>query len=526
MRIKRLILKGFKRFDDLTIDLGDQPSKIVALVGPNGSGKSSIFDAFEEKLKDYKGAGSNESMEFFAKYLYSSNEAIKAQGYEKNSAIKITSADNRSEFDRKSFYIRSAYRFTPKLNVISITAQPDVLNDSIRPTSSIAVDSRFQQDYERLLGQTYDEWETGALSGQQFRNQLLGHINGILKNILDIEISSIGNVRANKGQLYFDKEDAKLFPYQNLSAGEKEVIDIILDLYIKARDFNDTVYCIDEPELHLNTAIQRKLLIEIERLIPENCQLWIATHSIGFLRALQDELNEKCTVLDFSEKKYFHGTHTITPMPKTRANWQRIFSTALDDLAGLIAPRRIVYCEGRQEPNANGAEQGLDAIIYNEIFKVNYPDTLFISSGGTNDLPKNSGLAIKILSKAFLDVELLLLRDRDDNSGDERNKFLSQTIHNRMLGRREIENYIFDLSVLQRYCTQHETTCNDVNYVSIVSDIVSQDLKQGNILRQLKDLCGYSKTVNDFKKELAAHIIVDGPVYLELESCVFNRNMS
>lgn len=45
MKIKRLHLKEYKRFFDLTIDLGDSPSRIIALVGPNGCGKSSVFDA-------------------------------------------------------------------------------------------------------------------------------------------------------------------------------------------------------------------------------------------------------------------------------------------------------------------------------------------------------------------------------------------------------------------------------------------------------------------------------------------------
>ena len=32
MRVKNLHLKEFKRFDDLTIDLGDYPKKVVALI--------------------------------------------------------------------------------------------------------------------------------------------------------------------------------------------------------------------------------------------------------------------------------------------------------------------------------------------------------------------------------------------------------------------------------------------------------------------------------------------------------------
>ena len=48
MRIKTINLKDFKRFNDLTIELGEHSKKIIALVGPNGSGKSSVFDGFEQ----------------------------------------------------------------------------------------------------------------------------------------------------------------------------------------------------------------------------------------------------------------------------------------------------------------------------------------------------------------------------------------------------------------------------------------------------------------------------------------------
>lgn len=45
MRIRKIQLKnGYKRFYDLTIDLGENPKRIIALVGPNGCGKSSVLD--------------------------------------------------------------------------------------------------------------------------------------------------------------------------------------------------------------------------------------------------------------------------------------------------------------------------------------------------------------------------------------------------------------------------------------------------------------------------------------------------
>ena len=65
MKIKKMHLMKYKRFSDLTIDLGDNPKRIVALVGPNGCGKSSVFDAMlyiqnaygrigNSGVKDYK----------------------------------------------------------------------------------------------------------------------------------------------------------------------------------------------------------------------------------------------------------------------------------------------------------------------------------------------------------------------------------------------------------------------------------------------------------------------------------------
>lgn len=521
MKIKQVRLREFKRFDDLTIDLGENPARIVALVGPNGCGKSSIFDAFEEKLKDVKGASNQEPEWFFHKFSFHPDPALRADAYNKHQAIQISFVGSTQDVTKKSFHIRSAYRFTPSLNVSSITTQPPILDDNRRPHSSVAIDSRLQENYERLLGLAYDEFEQGTKTGDEVRNELLGRINALLKDVLEVRVSSIGNVRAGKGQLYFDKTDAKSFPYQNLSSGEKEVIDIIVDLVVRSSEFNDTIYGIDEPELHLNTAIQRKLLVAIEKLIPDNCQLWVATHSIGFLRALQDELSGKCDVLDFSEKNCFQGTHTIKPIEPTRAHWQRIFSTALDDLVGLIAPERIIYCEGRPDPTLTGDERGLDAIVYNEAFGKKYPNTLFISSGGTQQVKANGSLALKILNKAFSSVELLLLHDRDTRTAVERAAWIAEATHHRMLARREVENYIFDFNVLNAYCASKGRPLDRASYDAIVTDVELQDLKAGQTTALLKNLCGDVRMSNaDFKQGLASHIRGTA-VFDELEAAIF-----
>jgi len=272
LRISQIILHEFKRFDSLTIDLGPDPKKIVALVGPNGCGKSSIFDAFGEVTYELKDSQTErETEDFYHKVPF--QPGTENLGYETNRAFKILASDGRRRFDKRSFYVRSAYRYTAKLDVRQIQAQPDALDDVTRPMSSIAIDPRFSTTYEMLLGQTHQQVLESDLTGRQVMQGVLDRINEIIRQVLDVEISDLGNVQQGRGQLYFSKIDAKNLPYQNLSAGEKEVINIVLDLVVKSKDFNDTVYAIDEPELHLNTAIQRKLLLELDKLIPDHCQL-------------------------------------------------------------------------------------------------------------------------------------------------------------------------------------------------------------------------------------------------------------
>ena len=45
MKIEKIEIKNFKRFNDLTIE-GIKNAKLILVVGTNGSGKSSLLEAF------------------------------------------------------------------------------------------------------------------------------------------------------------------------------------------------------------------------------------------------------------------------------------------------------------------------------------------------------------------------------------------------------------------------------------------------------------------------------------------------
>ena len=122
----------------------------------------------------------------------------------------------------------------------------------------------------------------------------------------------------------------------------------------------------------------------------------------------------------------------------------------MEDLSNLIVPKRFIYCEGRDLPNSKGEACGLDEIAYNNIFEEKYPETLFVSSGGSTELEQRSTVALAVLSKALKDVEIWILKDRDMCSGKEtsenqRQIYLENNDNNhRVLKRYEIENYLFD----------------------------------------------------------------------------------
>lgn len=534
MKIKKIHLVGYKRFHDLTIDLGDDPKRIVALVGPNGCGKSSVFDGMLFHNNAYRPIGNVGSRD----YSYHSLENNPSYNinythifFNGGAFTDIWEKKRKEGKERTIFSFRSSFRYNGLLNVMESRAVSELRNNDFGASTASDIDQRIEQNYRRLNIKYNKYLNETDCKPSEAKAHIIGELNAAVTQCLNLKIDNLGNIESGEGTFFFTKDDTvKPFSFNVLSSGEKEVIDLLLDLYLRKDVYNDSVYIIDEPELHLNTAIQRKLLLEINKMIPENCQIWVATHSIGFLRALQEDLNDDSQIIEFKEEnEWASKAYTLVPMIKSRNNWRDLFQTALDDLTGLVSPRQIVYCEGRAEPRADGSERGFDAEVYNTIFGEKYPDTLFVSSGGNTELDQRSAIAISILSKVFPDVEILVLKDRDMASGKEtteedRQFYLKNNPANhRVLKRFEIENYLFDKEVLSKYCVQNGKQFNETAYDSFVTDIINQHVKDE--IGRIKNFCNVICSVNPeiFKKELAKCIKSDMKVFTELEAVIFQR---
>ena len=514
MKVSKIVMKNFKYFDNLTINI-PKDKEIILLVGPNGQGKSCVFEAFTNYIRPAKRGGPDNDFEYLRKDK--SKKHIIEIFDENNNLIK---KEWSGKPETKKFYGRTAYRFTKDINRTSITqaAGESVKNDSKSPERFNDLDQRIEDDIEATLGFYLSEVQKNGKKTDDIINEVKNPVNKSLKKIFGkngIQLKTILNPfdekRSTKIDILFTKKFDE-FLYKNLSAGEKEIFGLIFDFYRRVNiHIKNGVYFVDEPELHIHTSVQKKLLVELKRLCKKyHAQLWIATHSIGFIKAAHESKDKTIAIYRFSSK-LAKGVKTIYPSKLNWRGWQELFKVPLGDLASLTLPKRIIYCEGAVE------KTGFDEKIYSKIFEKNYIDTVFISSGGRTQPLNNSLLASIVFKKLSSNVELLVLKDRDkENESDQkRSKWLKENSQGRMLGRREIENYLFDFEVLKKM--NQKIRRND--YKKIITDVEKDHLKSKK--QQIKKLCKYKGYMDDFMYELSKKVYGTS-VYNELEKVIFH----
>ena len=433
MKIQSIHLKNFKRFTDLKIENIPPTAKLVVLLGPNGCGKSSVFDALHRKSYEYRQIGHREDLDYYFKIP----STIIPLTIEFHNALQVDL--------KKAIYVRTAYRNDPVINIGAIQTMPSVLQEQ-RFRKMIENDAAAGTNFQRLASNALErafKREDRAKTLAEFQDETLGEIQNAMRRLFpDLVLNSLGNPLTDRS-FTFDKGTSKSFHYKNLSGGEKSAFDLLLDIFVKKVEYDDTVFCIDEPEAHMNPRLQGKLLEELFRLIDDNSQLWIATHAIGMMRkALQlyGQHRDQVVFLDFTDGN-FDDSEIIEPTKPDRRFWEQTHAIALDDLGALVAPDQIVICEGRP------GDEGFDAECYNQIFSEEFPDTKFVSAGGKRDLQNY----ISVVEAVTKGANIFGLRDFDKATRPEDVVRLERE-GIKVLKRGKIENYLFADDVLQTLC--------------------------------------------------------------------------
>ena len=539
MKIKSVILKDFKRFTDLKIEGIPESIRLVVLCGPNGSGKSSLFDAFLEFLK--RGVNHFYGYSDYSKKTTDSDEPSVRNRIITPDLLEINFYDADSmvmpdDQRKKSLYVRTAYRNDPSFQISQVSRTGPIVDEK-RFNRMIENDTSVGLNYQRLVSNALEdlfEREPTNTTIGKYREKVIGDLRCIMQEIFDepkLVLKGLGSPMED-GTFKFEKGVCKEFLYKNLSGGEKSAFDLILDIIVKKRAYDDTVFCIDEPEAHMSTRLQGRLLRHIFNQIDDNNQLWIATHSIGMMREARDinsTYPDSVVFLDFGNKD-FDQPVTIKPTVPDREFWRNTYRVVLDDMASLVAPDMVVLCEGK-------LGDGFDAECYNEIFKESHPEAQFVSVGGKNDVKCDSVKAGYLLACIVPGTKILRLIDRDKHNHDEITNLNKQDI--RVLRRRSIENYLLDDEILRKWCkiAGHEDKYNEV--IEIRGECIrsskernkpEDDWKSASpefytkISIKLK-LCESGESYKSFFKEQLAPLIKPGmDVYEELNRIIFGNS--
>jgi hypothetical protein len=192
-------------------------------------------------------------------------------------------------------------------------------------------------------------------------------------------------------------------------------IIILINLLSRRDIFKDTIYFFDEIDLHLNTKLQFNLIKEItEHWIPDTCQFWTASHSLGFIEYANQ--SEDAALIDLDELN-FDVPQTLYPTPKNTLDLYEI-AVPKKLLATIFSGKQIVICENQNDKYFNA---------------LGLKDKIFVG------VSNNNAVFVRIKE----DAHLYGLRDRDFLTNSEIERIEKRHPHYRILRYYNFENYIY-----------------------------------------------------------------------------------
>lgn len=498
MRIRKIELKNFKRFTDLTISDIPETSKLVLLIGSNGSGKSSLFDAFDwlskgaYKVLPYTG---DEGINYYRKN--SDSEPQVMIEFQDSSIIEKTS--NSISIGRElaqRFLGRSSIRIVPR---ISNNANPaNVSSDQDSPATYIENDTRFVNDVFLFIQQINNALREPVFRGKQadtlkiFRDFIEPLNNSLLKifggdETITIQIAEFQDATpSTTAKLIFKKGESKI-NYDLLSHGEKQVIILLINFIVRQMYYKDSIIFIDEMDCHLNTALQSTLLDEIiSRWIPNDSQLWTASHSLGFIDYARN--SEVSSIIDFNLLNFDTKNELL---PQSKDNLE-VYEIAIPKatIATILKGYKLIVVENKNDEHFN-ASLGQDGYLF---------------------LPANNNREVFLTVKS--DKDKLGLRDRDYLKTDEIEKIKTQLPNLKILLLSTFENYIYHPENIA------ELDFDEFNIEEYIGEITNQKNEK------LIDIVGEIGTSRSHYIEFKDCIVNDGnikPITEALQSDIFDN---
>jgi predicted ATPase len=481
MHVSQLKLTRFKVFRELTVEIPSRTS-LVVLCGPNGSGKSSLVDAFSTwRLRNRWGIHDPDF------YRQGGDRGTGEDGQ-----VQLEFHEGEANDPLSAVYVRTAQRITVEFTSGALQRM-EAAKDRPGPMRSIDLDDRVAENFQHLVTQSVDAlWDESARDRRvgDIVDHLVGAIAGPLERLIPgLRFEGPDKPFENTSTFRFTKNGIERYSYKQLSGGEKAVFDLLLDAVLKREEFPDAIWCIDEPELHVNPQIQGELLSEILELLPDTAQLWVCTHSAGMLAEARRQYREVPDSVAFIEMGGLDlgKPVSLAPIVPDRPFWKQQLVVSLGDMASLLAPAKVILCEGY--PSASSRSKARwDSRVLEKIFSSEFPDVGYFSVGNSDDVVGDKMHLGEALTALTDGVETLRVIDRDARSDDEIQELIDDGC--RVLRRRHLEAYLLDDQVLEALCERLGKPELAADVLAALATALAASVERGNPADDLKSAAG------------------------------------
>lgn len=254
------------------------------------------------------------------------------------------------------------------------------------------------------------------------------------KALLDVDL---------KRQQLMYSLDGKEFAIETLSAGEREVVNIVFDFLLRKPE--DCIVLFDEPELHLHPELSYRLLQTLRSVGTRN-QFIFCTHSADIITASLDQ-----SVIFLAPPKEPPENQAVPVREDDETNQAlRLLGHSI----GIIAlGRKLVLIEG--------ASSSLDKQLYGTLLRNRHPGLVLVPSGGKGAITSFATVNRDVLQRTLWGVEFYMLCDRDAVPFSRPAEELRRESGGRLqvLSRYHLENYFLESAVIAQVFAQME--CNE-----------------------------------------------------------------
>ncbi len=510
MKIRNIMIKNFKNIKNLSME---KIPDLVIIAGSNGCGKTSIFEAIrtfkviigpyhpnelpilKSELRNQLGHLVNlraQESEISISFELSKSEILylqernfkideelkKNKGLLKSSlTISKTGQPRITELSESLRELLSHYDPTDEIGTImyipgirelpsgdigNITLTSD-WNDQQKMESIGNVRNKFQKLKQNFaMMSIYDQYHNTEDSAN-----FIDQIKLIFKEFFHPK--TFGGVDVDRSLSWHFPVNVSggTHDIDYLSSGEKEILMTFTEI-LKLK-LTGSIVLFDESDLHLNAALERKVIGNLMRIADEGNQIWATTHSLEIIGTVP-----------------VNNLFKMHSIPSSNNNQIELCSEKIDILdlfknlgasVGLqLISEKIIYVEGHT-----------DVEILRDMYQEHGDKISFIETNGVKGITGLSHTVGNLLNEASKNESFLMIRDRDFLTQNEINgveKKYNGRVH--IWKKRNIENLLLDSEIIYSIFKNLSINVKDSIEMEKIIKEIADELKTSTICEMIE----------------------------------------